>query len=246
MKKKGNSNPVALVTGAGRRLGRQIALALANNGFDVVVNYSHSRKEALSVVKNIQTLGQRSIAIQADISKRTRVNAMVTKVIASFGRIDVLVNNAAVFATGSLESTTEELWDKSLDINLKGAFLCAQAVSKYMIKQKEGRIINIASIGGIQAWKEHLPYNVSKAGVIMLTRVLAKNLAPHITVNAIAPGTIIMEGEEDATISHVSTKIVPLGRYGNPDDITSTVLFLVKHASYITGQVIAVDGGRTI
>jgi NAD(P)-dependent dehydrogenase (short-subunit alcohol dehydrogenase family) len=243
---KRNSNPVALVTGAGRRLGRQIALALAQNGFDVVVNYSNSRNGALSVVKNIQSLGQRSIAIRADISKRAQVNAMVTKAIAFFGRIDVLVNNAAVFVTGSLESTTDGLWDKSLDINLKGTFLCAQAVSKYMMKQKGGRIINIASIGGIQAWKEHLPYNVSKAGVMMLTRVLAKNLAPHITVNAIAPGTIIMEGEEDASVTHVSTNIVPLGRYGKPDDIISTVLFLVKNASYITGQVIAVDGGRTI
>ena len=240
------SFPVALVTGAGRRLGRQIALALGQNGFNVVVNFNSSRKEAQSVVNSIRGYGRSAIAVKADVSKRNQVMAMMKKVISSFGRIDLLVNNAAIFIDGDLKTTSERSWDKTLDINLKGPFLCAQAAAQHMLKQKGGRIINIASLGGIQAWKHHLPYSVSKAGVIMLTRIMAKDLAPTIMVNAIAPGTVIIEGEEDVSIKHIPIKNIPLQRYGNPDDITNVVIFLATKASYITGQIITVDGGRGI
>ncbi len=240
------TRPVALVTGSGRRLGRQIALALAKNGYNIVVNYNTSEAQARSTVRRIKTLGVTAIGIKADVSSSSEVRRMVGEAADRFGRIDLLVNSSAVFTESGLLDTTEENWSRTLDINLKGVFLCSQAVALIMLKQKKGRIINIASLGGLQAWKNHLPYSVSKAGVIMLTRIMAKTLAPNIPVNAIAPGTIIIEGEEDPALAHVPVKTIPLGRYGKPDDITSAVLFLAKDANYMTGQILIVDGGRSI
>lgn len=238
--------PVALVTGAGKRLGRQIALALAQNGFDVVVNYHASAEGAASTVRAVRKAGQRAHAIRADISQRRDVEAMISESYATFGRIDLLVNNSAVFRRASLKTATDAVWDEALGINLKGAFLTSQAVSPHMIRQGGGCIINIASLGGLQAWKEHLPYSISKAGVIMLTKILARELAPTIRVNAIAPGTIILPGEESADLEHVPATKIPLGRYGKASDITDLVIFLATRAPYITGQIIAVDGGRLI
>ncbi len=241
-----NPAPVALVTGAGRRLGRQIALALGRNGFDVIVNYHSSRSGAAKTAMQIRGLGRRSAAIRADVSKQRDVRSMVKKSVGEFGRIDLLVNNSAIFTRASLRTTTERIWDQTLAVNLKGAFLCAQAVAPHMLKQGGGRIVNIASLGGLQAWKEHLSYSVSKSGVIMLTRILARELAPSIQVNAIAPGTIIIQGEESAKISHVTRKKIPLRRYGSPSDITDMVVYLATRGQYITGQVIPIDGGRSI
>jgi NAD(P)-dependent dehydrogenase (short-subunit alcohol dehydrogenase family) len=237
--------PVALVTGAGRRLGRQIALDLGANSFDIIVNYNKSARKAADTVKLLRAGGAAAQAIQADISKRGEVARMVRKAIELFGGIDLLVNNSAVFLESPLEKTTDRIWDTTLDINLKGTFLCSQAVAHEMLKRKGGRIVNIASLGGIQAWAKHLPYSVSKAGVIMLTRCLAKALAPRILVNAIAPGTIFMGSEEDPNQKHVPPATIPLKRYGSPSDVADLVVFLSR-ASYITGQVFVVDGGRSI
>lgn len=241
-----NNSSVALVTGSGRRLGRQIAYALAQKGFNIVINYNVSRAGAREAVEYIQGLGRDALALRADISKRSEVQAMVKSAIKHFRKIDLLVNNSGIFVDSALEKTTDTIWDKTLAINLKGAFLCSQIVSRYMLQRKSGRIINVASLGGIQAWRNHLPYSVSKAGVIMLTKCLAKSLAPDILVNAVAPGTIIISEEEESSSWHENPEKFTLRRYGNPSDITDLVVFLATTATYITGQTLVVDGGRHI
>jgi NAD(P)-dependent dehydrogenase (short-subunit alcohol dehydrogenase family) len=240
------ANRVACVTGGGRRLGKHIALALGKEGYDVIVNYHSSARGAQETVNSLRAMGRKSIAVKADVSNKRAVTKMIRRAVKLFGNIDILVNNAAIFLDSPLLKTDERTWDRTMEINLKGVFLCSQAVAPYMLKRGSGKIINIASLGGIQAWKQHLPYSVSKAGVIMLTRILAKTLAPRIQVNAIAPGTIFMEGEETGGYKHVPKRKIPLKRYGKPSDITSMVTYLASSADYITGQVFTIDGGRTI
>jgi NAD(P)-dependent dehydrogenase (short-subunit alcohol dehydrogenase family) len=184
--------------------------------------------------------------VKADISRRVQVERMFKSTYLEFGRIDLLVNNSAVFVECEAGHIPEKTWNDTIDINLTGTFLCIQSALPYLLKEKYATIINIASLGGIQAWQKHIPYSVSKAGVIMLTKCFAKALAPNIRVNAIAPGTIIMKGEEDPSLGHVSSKSVPLKRYGKPSDITDAVLFLATNATYTTGQILSVDGGRSI
>lgn len=171
---------------------------------------------------------------------------MVDRVVRHFGKIDLLVNSAGIFVDSSLANTSESVWERTLGINLKGTFLCSRFVSRFMLKRKSGKIINIASLGGLQAWHKHLPYSVSKAGVVMLTRCMAKELAPYVAVNAIAPGTIIIPSEEKPDVEHVPVDRIPLRRYGQPGDITDLVCYLALTAGYITGQTIVVDGGRAI
>ena len=235
---------VALVSGAGRRLGEEIALALGSSGFDIAVVYNSSREGAEKVVARLRDGGASAAGFHADISNPADVRSLIRKIASKFGRIDVLVNNAAVFFESPFVSVSEESWDRLININLKGTFLLSQAVSQVMLKQRSGRIITLASIGGLQAWAKYTAYSVSKAGVIMLTKCMAKALAPHIMVNAIAPGTILMEG--DRVENFVPIGSIPLKRYGAPEDITSLVLFLANTSSYITGQIISVDGGRSV
>jgi NAD(P)-dependent dehydrogenase (short-subunit alcohol dehydrogenase family) len=237
---------VALVTGGAKRLGRQISLALANAGFDVAVNFHESRQEAEHTVEEIMTRGVRSIKIQADVSRRDQVRRMVLAVKKELGRIDLLVNNSAIFAEVRLADVTDKIWDRTLDINLKGVFLCSQAVIPIMHKQDSGCIVNIASVGGILAYPRHIPYSVSKAGVIMLTRCLAKSLAPKIRVNAVAPGTILLPGEQDPDTKMTPKKRIPMKAYGKASDIAEAVLYFALRAPYVTGQVLSVDGGRSI
>jgi len=237
---------VALVTGGGRRLGKQICLALAREGFDVGVNYHESAAGARSVVETIKSYGRHSAPFKADVSKSSQVDRMIQGVLDAFGRIDVLVNNAAVFIYSPARQTTETNWDTTISINLKGVFLCSKGVIPQMLKQKRGRIINIASLGGKQSWTEHMPYSVAKSGVIMLTQIMAKALAPNVMVNAIAPGTILIPGEESRSIKHISPKNIPMKKYGAPSDITDMVVYLATRASYITGQTFSIDGGRSI
>jgi pteridine reductase len=240
------SNPVAVVTGAGRRLGRQIALALGGHGFDIVVHYHQSEKGARRVVREIRALGSHAIAVKADISRADHIKRLAAQTIDEFGRVDLLVNSAAVFIDATWDATTEQLWDGTLGINLRGTFFCCQEFGRLMLKRKRGTIINMASLGGLQAWTKHLPYSVSKAGVIMLTKIMAKSLAPHIRVNAIAPGAIIIKGEEDPSVRHMPVKKIPLRSYGTPADITDAVLYLATSARYTTGEILTVDGGRFI
>ena len=234
---------VALVTGSAKRLGRAVALRLAQEGADVVVHHRSSSAEAQSAVAEIEKFGRRGVAVAADLSKLSEIRRLFEETAKEFGRLDILINNAANFLRTEFESTSEETWDASLDTNLKAPFFCAQAAAP-LLKKNHGVIINFADVGGLLGWTGYIPHCVSKAGIIMLTRCLAKELAPEVRVNAIAPGTITMSGDppelEDDYI-----KRAPLRRSGTPVDIAETVLFLV-HAKFTTGQVLVVDGGRTL
>jgi NAD(P)-dependent dehydrogenase (short-subunit alcohol dehydrogenase family) len=233
---------VALVTGAGKRIGRSIALRLAEEGASIAVNYRTSKSEAESVVHEIQALGAKAVAIQADVSRRAEVAKLFAAVEKEFGRLDILVNNAGVFFSAKFEDLTDEEWDGIMNANLKSQFLCAQAAAPIMKRQGRGRIINLASLGGLLAWPGYTHYCVSKAGSIMLTRCLARALAPEILVNAIAPGTIQFPGEPP---DEEYIRRVPLHRTGTGDDIASAAVYLAT-ADFVTGQVIIVDGGRTL
>lgn len=236
-------NHVALVTGSGKRLGRAVALGLAKKGASVVVHYHSSEKEAREVVAEIEKLGRRSIALQADLSSIAQIQQLVQKVELHFGRLDILVNSAANFLHTEFASTTEKVWDASLNTNLKAPFFCSQATAP-LLKKTKGAIINFADIGGILGWPGFIPHSISKAGIIMLTRCLAKELAPEIRVNGIAPGTITMPGDPPEWESDF-VRLAPLHRSGRPDDIVSAVLYLAS-AKFVTGTVLVVDGGRTL
>jgi 3-oxoacyl-[acyl-carrier protein] reductase/pteridine reductase len=235
---------VALVTGAAKRIGRSVALRLATEGVDVVVNYRASKREADEVVAEIVAMGRRAVAVQADVSRRADVAAMFEAVEKEFGRLDILVNNAGMFFSAKFDELTEEQWDRILDTNLKSQFLCCQAAAPLLRRSGQGRIINFASLGGLLAWPGYTHYCVSKAGVIMLTRCLARALAPEITVNAVAPGTISFDGDAPE-LAEDFIRRAPLQRTGTAKDIDDAVLFLAQ-SPFITGQVIVVDGGRTL
>jgi len=235
---------VALVTGAAKRIGRSVALRLGSEGADVIVNYRSSRMEADEAVAQISATGRRAVAIQADVAKRADVAAMFAAIEREFGRLDILVNNAGMFFPGKFDDLTEEQWDTILDSNLKSQFLCSQTAAPMLRRSGQGRIINFASLGGLLAWPAYTHYCVSKAGVIMLTRCLARALAPEITVNAVAPGTISFPGDAPE-IAEDFIRRTPLRRTGGPEDIDDAVIFLAQ-SPFITGQVIIVDGGRTL
>ncbi|HWF38274.1 MAG TPA: glucose 1-dehydrogenase [Candidatus Acidoferrales bacterium] len=242
MPKMALAGKVALVTGAGIRIGRSIALRLAAEGADVVVNYRKSADEANEVVAKIEAGGRKAVAIQADVAKRADVTKMFAAVMEKFGRVDILVNNAGAFFAAKFEDLTDEQWDGIMEANLKSQFLCAQAAAPIMKKQGSGRIVNISSLGGMLAWPAFTHYCVSKAGVIMLTRCLARALAPEVLVNSVAPGTIQFPGE-DPDEDYI--KRAPLGHTGKGEDIADAVAYLVK-ADFVTGQILAVDGGRML
>lgn len=250
MAEKPLANQVALVTGAAKRIGRSISLRLAADGAAIVVNYMTSKAEAESLVREIQGRGGRATAIQANVSKRTEVEKLFAAVEREFGRLDILVNNAGVFFHAKFQELTDEQWDRILDANLKSQFLCSQAAAQIMKRQGRGRIINLSSLGGLLAWPGYTHYCVSKAGSIMLTRCLARALAPEILVNSVAPGTIEFPGEalgDPARALNVKEYIerVPLHRTGTGDDIADAVAYLAT-ADFVTGQVIVVDGGRAL
>lgn len=232
---------VALVTGAGKRIGRSVAMRLAEEGADVIVNYRNSKSEAAEVVAQIEAKGGRALAFQADVAKRADVKNMFATVQKEFGRLDILVNNAATFSSVKFEDLTDEQWDNMLDSNLKSQFLCSQEAAPLLRRSDRGRIVNFTSLG---AWPSYTHYCVSKAGVIMLTRCLAKALAPAITVNAIAPGTISFEGDAPELAENF-IRLAPLRRTGTAKDIDDAVLFLIQ-SDFITGQVLVVDGGRSV
>ncbi len=236
---------VALVTGAAKRIGRSIALRLAKEGADVVVNYATSKAEAEELTSEIQSLGRRAIALQADVSRRADVHRMFAAVDNEFGRLDILINNAGMFFEAKFEELTDEQWDRIMNANVKSQFLCAQAAAPAMKRQGHGRIINLSSLGGILPWPAYTHYCVSKAGVIMLTRCLARALAPEILVNSVAPGTIQFPGPSRHLIRITSSAFRGTADRNRRRYRGCAVMYFAT-ADFITGQVIAVDGGRTL
>ena len=234
---------MALVTGAAKRLGRAAAVRLAEEGADVVVHYRSSQREAQDVVKEIEKLGRQAVGIGADLSSVAEIKRLFDEAGKHFGRLDILVNSAANFLPASIVSTTEQIWDAALDTNLRAPFFCAQAAAPWL-RRTQGTIINFADAGGLLGWPGYIPHSVSKAGLIMLTKVLAKALAPEVRVNAIAPGTITMEGDPPEWEADF-IKLAPLRRTGKPRDITDAVLYLIQ-AGFITGHVLVLDGGRIL
>jgi NAD(P)-dependent dehydrogenase (short-subunit alcohol dehydrogenase family) len=234
---------VALVTGSAKRLGRAVALRLAEEGADVVVHYRSSAPEAQSAAAAIEKLGRRGVAISADLSKAAECKQLIDESAKHFGRLDILVNSAANFLPASIVSTTEEVWDASLDTNLRAPFFCAQAAAPFL-RRTRGTIVNFADTGGLLGWPGYIAHSVSKAGVVMLTKVLAKALAPEVRVNAIAPGTITMPGDPPEWEADF-IKRAPLQRTGKPSDIADAVSYLV-HAEFLTGHTLVIDGGRTL
>ncbi|MCL6482312.1 MAG: glucose 1-dehydrogenase [Firmicutes bacterium] len=233
---------VALVTGAARRIGRSIAQKLAAEGAAVVIHYATSRPEAEALAAELMATGRRALVCQADVSRRTDVERLFDTVHREFGRLDILVNNAGIFFPARFDELTEEQWDRIHAVNLKAQFLCAQAAARLMRRGGRGRIVNIASLGGLLPWPEYVHYCTSKAGVIMLTRCLARALAPEITVNCVAPGTIQFPDEApDAEY----IRRAPLQKTGRGEDIAGAVFYLVQ-AEFVTGQVLVVDGGRSL
>lgn len=246
MTEKPLKGTVALVTGGGRRIGRAIALTLGRAGADVIVHYNLSRPDAQATVREIAGLGVRAVGLRADVSRPIQVAAMFRAVDKRFGRLDLLVNNAGVFFPRKWDEITEDDWDLVLGANLKGPFFCAQAAARLMMREGQGSIINISSLGGLQAWPSYLHYCASKAALISLTRTLAKALAPTIRVNSVAPGSIRFPDEERTSALRKLIRSIPLRKAGQADDIAQTVLFLATHSEFITGQVLPVDGGKSI
>lgn len=237
----------AIVTGASRGIGRAIALQLASEGANVVVNFSGSEQKASQVVEEIQNLGSQAIAVQANISDSDSVQQLMNAAHEQFGSIDILVNNAGITRDNLLMRMKEDEWDDVINTNLKGVFLCTKAVTRQMMKQRAGRIINISSIVGVMGNAGQANYVAAKAGVIGLTKTTARELASrNILVNAIAPGFITTEMTETLPEDVKSAMLtqIPLAKLGKPEDIAKAVVFLASDdASYMTGQTLHIDGG---
>jgi len=245
-----NKLGTAIVTGASRGIGKAIALKLAEEGYNIVINYVNGKESAEEVAKQAESLGAKVLVIQANISVADEVSNLVNETLKEFGTIDVLVNNAGITRDNLLIRMSEKDFEEVIDTNLKGAFLCTKAVSKPMMKQRKGKIINISSVVGITGNAGQSNYSAAKAGLIGFTKSIAKELAVrNITVNAIAPGfietemtAVLPEKVRDAFLSGV-----PAGRMGNPEDVANAVAFLASEkANYITGQVLNIDGGMVM
>ncbi|MGG2084946.1 3-oxoacyl-[acyl-carrier-protein] reductase [Lysinibacillus pakistanensis] len=241
---------VAVVTGASRGIGRAIALKLADEGAKVVVNYSGSQAKAEEVVARIQENGGEAIAVQASVSQTEEVTALIDTAVKTFGSLDILVNNAGITRDNLLMRMKEDEWDDVLNTNLKGVFLCTKAVTRQMMKQRAGRIINISSIVGVAGNAGQANYVAAKAGVIGLTKTTAKELASrNILVNAIAPGFIETEMTDQLPeeLKQGMLTQIPLAKLGQPEDIAKAVAFLASDdANYMTGQTLHIDGGMVM
>ncbi len=239
-------NRVALITGSAHRVGKEIAQTLAREKVKIALHFNSSSKEAEKTLQEISQSGGEAILLEADLSRISGISHLVEKTISHFSRIDILINNAAVYYKTPLHKITESDWDNFLTVNLKAPFFCCQMVSEYMKKQRCGKIINITDVAGFTPWSEFLPYSISKAGLISMTKGLAIALAPDIQVNAIASGTVLMGAEASEEYLEQIRKNTLLNRIGSPNDIAQTVLFLLRGTDYMTGTVVTVDGGKLL
>ena len=241
------SDRVAIVTGSGRGIGKAIALKLADLGADIVVNDIAGSEGAPAVVDEVKSKGRQALFVPADISSSVDVSGLMEKALAAFSKVDILVNNAGITRDKLIMRMSDQEWDQVLNINLKGAFLCTREALKHMMRQRYGRIINIASVVGLMGNGGQANYAASKAGIIALTKSTAKEAASRgITANAIAPGFIDTEMTKGlkSEVKEAYEKQIPLGHYGTPEDIANAVSFLASdEAAYITGQVLSVNGG---
>jgi pteridine reductase len=235
---------VALVTGAAKRLGRAVALRLAHEGADIAIHYGKSAEPARELAGEIEKLGRRAFTYSAELTDVAAIPKLIDAVVGHFGQLDILINSAANFLETKFGQTTQQTWDASLNTNLRAPFFCAQAAAPHLAKSGHGAIVNFADIGGLMGWREFLPHSLSKAGVILMTRILAKELAPAIRVNAIAPGTITMPGDPPEWQADF-IRLAPLRRSGRPDEITDAIMYLLT-AEFMTGQTLVLDGGRTL
>lgn len=236
---------VAVVTGGARRLGAAITQALAAAGCDVVVNYRTSSAAAEATAAAARSTGVRAITVQADVTRADAVAALLDATLAAFGRVDILVANAGAFLRTPLATLTEPQWDDMLTNNLRATFLCVQRFGLHMRDHSGGCVVSIADVAGLRPWAEYLPYNIAKAGIITLTQTLAKELAPGVRVNAVAPGPVLFPDDYDPALRQREIGRTLLQREGRPDNIADAVLALIRN-DYITGVVLPVDGGRLL
>ncbi|MGA2652820.1 MAG: SDR family NAD(P)-dependent oxidoreductase [Terracidiphilus sp.] len=241
MKDRLLSGKSALVTGGARRIGRAIALALAGAGADVAITYRKSHADASDTLEKIQSLGCRALAVECDVRSEESVRSAIHAVTEIFGRLDVVVNNAAVFETAALDEMSVEQWDAVFETNARGPFLVAREALPHL-RKVQGRIVNIGSLGGIHAWAGHAHYCSSKAAVHMLTQAMAKAFAPEVSVNCVAPGWIEMDGSVESASARFASK-TPMKRNGTAEDVAEAVLFFATGPGFVTGQILTVDGG---
>ncbi len=237
---------VALITGAARRLGRAIALELADAGCDIAIHFNKSAKQANELANLIQDKGHQSTLTQADLADPESWPAIIRKTVGDLGRLDILINNASIFAPEQLSEFNPDSWDRYFRINTTAPAALAHHAAPHLAVTGQGKIINLADIAAIKPWPSHLPYSISKAALAHLTKALAIELAPEIQVNAIAPGVAAFPDDYDDATKFSIIKKIPLNRAGTPNDVSSIIRFLCAEGHYITGQLIPVDGGRSV
>jgi NAD(P)-dependent dehydrogenase (short-subunit alcohol dehydrogenase family) len=235
----------ALVTGAGKRIGQAIAIGLAHAGCDVAVHYHGSAKGAEETGRAVRAAGRRAELLQADLSDATVSRGLADRAARALKRLDIVINSSGVMVRQPVETVTPESWDATFDLNLRAMFFVSQGAIPHLRRAK-GKIVNMADIAGMEPWPAYVPHCVSKAGVIMLTKALARALAPDIAVNAVAPGAVLLpEGWDEKAREHIR-ETTPLERLGDPADVVAAVRFLLAGTDYVTGTVLVVDGGRLI
>ena len=235
----------ALVTGAGRRIGQAIAIGLARAGCDVAVHYHGSASGAEQTVRAIRGAGRRAELVQADLTDPHAARGLADQAARVLKRLDVVVNSAAIMVRQPVEDVTPDSWDATLDLNLRATFFVSQGAIPHLRRAK-GKIVNIADLAGLEPWPAYVPHCISKAGVVMLTKALARALAPDIAVNAIAPGAVLLPDEWDEQSREHIRETTPLDRLGAPADVVAAVRFLLADTDYVTGTVLVIDGGRLI
>ena len=240
------SNNVALVTGGARRVGRAIAVELARAGYDVAVHYRGSHEDARQTAATIESLGRRTALVQADLAESASLNNLVEQTVSQLGGLNVLVNNASRWERTPLAELSDASWRAHLEVNLTAPAMLARAAWPHLRRRPPGHVINICDVSADRPWADYIAYCVSKGGLVTLTRALARAMAPDVCVNALSPGVVMLPDDCDEQTRRAALRRVPMEREGSPEDIAGAARFLVEGGSYITGQILNIDGGRSI